>query len=46
MEALKQYSLAYNMLTQQTFVFYNASLQNFEIDPLQGQVYQTGAWFA
>jgi peptide/nickel transport system substrate-binding protein len=46
MEALKQYSMTYNMLTQQTFMFYNAKLQNFEVDPLTGQNYQTNAWFA
>jgi peptide/nickel transport system substrate-binding protein len=46
LEALKQYSMSMCFLTQQVQRFYNAKIQNFEIDPLTGQNYQTRAWFA
>ncbi len=46
LEALKQYSLSMNLLTQQVYTFYSAKLQNFEIDPLAGQVYRSESWFA
>ena len=46
LEALKQYSMSMVFLTQQVQRFYNARLQNFEVDPLTGQNYQTNAWFA
>jgi ABC-type transport system substrate-binding protein len=46
MEALKRYSTSINLFTQQIQRFYNAKLQNFEIDPLAGQNFQYNAWFA
>jgi ABC-type transport system substrate-binding protein len=45
-EVLNRYSLSTVFLTQQVQRFYNAKLQNFEIDPLAGQNFQYNAWFA
>jgi len=46
LEALKQYTTSIVFLTQQVQRFYNARLQNFEIDPMTGQNFQYNAWFA
>jgi ABC-type transport system substrate-binding protein len=46
LEALKKYSTSINLWTAQMQRYYNASLQNFEIDPLAGQNFQYNAWFA
>ncbi|MGE3984399.1 MAG: hypothetical protein AB7G38_09530, partial [Dehalococcoidia bacterium] len=46
MKALNAYSLSYITMTAQSFMFYSNRLQNWEIDPLFGQNYETQAWFA
>ncbi|MGE0057656.1 MAG: ABC transporter substrate-binding protein [Dehalococcoidia bacterium] len=46
LESLKKYSTSMCFLTQQVQRFYNAKIQNFEIDPLTGQNFQTRAWFS
>jgi peptide/nickel transport system substrate-binding protein len=46
LEALKKYSMSMNLWTAQMQRYYNAGLQNFEIDPLAGQNFQYNAWFA
>jgi ABC-type transport system substrate-binding protein len=46
LEALKKYSTSMNLWTAQVQRFYNAKLQNFEIDSLAGQNFQYNAWFA
>ncbi len=46
LESLKKYTMSMVFLTQQVQRFYSAKIQNFEIDPLTGQNFQTRAWFA
>jgi ABC-type transport system substrate-binding protein len=41
---LELYTLSYNVVTDQRYVFYDAKLQDFLIDPLTGQDYQYQAW--
>ncbi len=43
---LDQYSLSFNTLTPQNYLFYDARLQDFIIDPFVGQDYQYQAWFS
>jgi ABC-type transport system substrate-binding protein len=45
-KALEKYSLSYNWATTNTYFFYNARLQGWEIDPLAGQNYQLNSWLA
>jgi peptide/nickel transport system substrate-binding protein len=46
MEALKLYSMSNVLITPQLSHFRAASLQDWEIEPLLGEHYQTRAWFS
>jgi peptide/nickel transport system substrate-binding protein len=45
-KVLDLYSLSFNTLTAQSYLFFDSRLQDFLIDPLTGQDYQYQAWFA
>jgi ABC-type transport system substrate-binding protein len=45
-KVLDKYTLSFNTLTAQNYLFYDARLQDFIIDPFAGQDYQYQAWFA
>ncbi len=46
LDVLNKYTLSTVFLTQQVERYYNAKLQNFEIDPLTGQNFQYNTWFS
>jgi hypothetical protein len=45
-KVLDLYTLSFNTLTAQSYIFFDSRLQDFLIDPLTGQDYQYQAWFA
>lgn len=45
-QILDLYTLSFNVLTQQSTIFFDARLQDFVIDPFTGQDYQYQAWYA